>query len=301
MQRLRNWQLFVLAALVWGTTWHAIVYQVAHGTPELGVTLRFGLAGVLVLAFAAWRGDPLRFAARDHGLLALQGAFMYSLSYLCVYHAERHVASGLVAVAYSASPLVTGMGAWLLWRGALTQRFLAGGLLGLLGVALIFWPAFDGVAAPGGGSTTRGAAFAVAAVMLSCVGSLAATRNALRGLPFWPSIGFGMLYGALLSLAVVMLSGQELALPTAGSWWVSLTYLSVAGSVIAFACFLTLQQRVGPGPAATLGVMTPVIALCVSTAFENFQPGLFTLCGVVLAIAGNALMLSPQAASRATE
>ena len=76
------------------------------------MALRFALAGALVLAC---RGVARRAAAlsalREHALLALQGVFMYSLSYLCVYHAERHVPSGLVAVGYSASPLVNGVGA----------------------------------------------------------------------------------------------------------------------------------------------------------------------------------------------
>ena len=52
----------------------------------------------------------MRFSLRDHGLLALQGAFLYGVSYVSVYYAERHVASGLVAVGYSASPLITTTG-----------------------------------------------------------------------------------------------------------------------------------------------------------------------------------------------
>jgi drug/metabolite transporter (DMT)-like permease len=57
MTRLPAWQLFALAVLIWGTTWHAITYQL-HGTPpEWGVALRFTLAAAVVLAFAAWRGE----------------------------------------------------------------------------------------------------------------------------------------------------------------------------------------------------------------------------------------------------
>ena len=95
---LPTWQLFAIAVAIWSTTWHAILYQLARTPPEVGVTLRFALAGMLALAVAAWRGDRVRCNAREHARLALQGMFMYSLSYLCVYHAERHVPSGLVAV-----------------------------------------------------------------------------------------------------------------------------------------------------------------------------------------------------------
>lgn len=294
-RRLPTWQLFVIAVVIWSTTWHAILYQLAHTTPEFSVALRFGLAGALVLAFAALRGDRLRCTPREHALLALQGVFMYSLSYLCVYHAEQHVPSGLVAVGYSASPLVNGVGAWLLWRTPISARFLIGGALCVFGVTLIFWPEFTRVAQSD--STTLGAVFTVGAVLLSSVGNLAATRNATHRLPFWPALGWGMVYGAALSFVVVAASGQPLTLPSAPSWWLSLAYLAVAGSVIAFACFLALQERLGPGAASTVGVMTPVLALVVSALFESFRPVALTWFGVLLAVAGNALILTPRLSS----
>jgi drug/metabolite transporter (DMT)-like permease len=291
-RRLPTWQLFVIAVVIWSTTWHAILYQLAQTTPEFGVALRFGLAGALVLAFAAWRGDRLRCTPREHALLALQGVFLYSVSYLCVYHAEKHVPSGLVAVGYSASPLVNGIGAWLLWRTPINARFLAGGALCIVGVTLIFWPEFARVTQSD--STTLGAVFTIGAVLLSSVGSLAASRNATHRLPFWPALGWGMVYGAALSCVVVVASGQPLVLPFAPSWWLSLAYLSIAGSVIAFACYLALQERVGPGAASTVGVMTPVLALVVSALFEGFRPVALTWLGVLLAVAGNALILAPK-------
>jgi drug/metabolite transporter (DMT)-like permease len=294
---LRTWQLFVIAVAIWSTTWHAILYQLAHATPEAGVTLRFALAGVMALLVAAARGDRWRCTRREHALLALQGVFMYSLAYLAVYHAEKHVPSGLVAVGYSASPLVNGIGAWLLWRTAIGKRFVIGGGLCVLGVALIFWPEFARLAA--GDATTRGAVFTVAAVLLSSVGSLAASRNAGHGLPFWAALGWGMVYGAALSCAVVLATGQRFTLPMAPSWWLSLAYLALAGSVIAFACYLELQRRIGPGPAAAVGVMTPVLALVVSALFEGLRPVLLTWLGAVLAVAGNLLILKPRDAARA--
>jgi drug/metabolite transporter (DMT)-like permease len=133
--------------------------------------------------------------------------------------------------------------------------------------------------------------FTVVAVLLSAVGSLAASRNRLRGLPFWPALGFGMVYGAAAAAIVALLQGQNFELPAVASWWVSLLYLALAGSVLTFACFLTLQERIGPGPAGAIGVMTPLLALVVSMAFEAFRPDALTLAGAALAVAGNVLML----------
>jgi drug/metabolite transporter (DMT)-like permease len=292
---LPTWQLFAIAVAIWSTTWHAILYQLAQTPPEAGVALRFALAGLLALGIAAWRGDRLRCTAVEHARIALQGVFMYSLAYLCVYHAEKHVPSGLVAVAYSASPLVNGVAAWLLWRNALTRRFVLGGMMCVAGVAMIFAPEFAAVKS--GADTLRGALFTVGAVALSAVGSLLASRNATHRLPFWPTIGWGMVYSAGLSALVLFASGQAVVLPSplaAPSWWLSLGYLAIAGSVIAFACYLKLQERVGPGAAATVGVMTPVLALVISALFEGFRPVALTWLGVALAVAGNGLILRPR-------
>lgn len=287
---LPSWQLFVAAVAIWGTTWHAILYQLAVWPPEYGVVARFALAALAALAVALWRRDALWLPWPQQARVAAQGVFMYGLAYLCVYHAERHVPSGLVAVGYATSPLLAGLGAWALWRTALTPRFLAGGLLGVAGVALIFAPELAGVG--GGPAVALGLAFTVGAVVLSAVGALVASRNAHHGLPFWPALGWGLAWGALTA-ALVALATVPLpaAWPRAPSWWLSLVYLSVAGTVLAFGAFLTLQHRLGPGKASTIGVMTPVVALAVSAAFEGFRPGWATLAGAALTVLGNVMML----------
>ncbi|MES2100133.1 MAG: DMT family transporter [Pseudomonadota bacterium] len=296
MQRLRTWQLLAICVLVWGTTWYAITFQIGQTAPEVGVALRFGLAGAVVLAMCAWRALPLRFTAREHALLALQGAFLYGVSYVCVYHAEQHVVSGLVAVGYSASPLIGGLAARALFGTRLPARFIVGGVLGLAGVALIFWPEFGKAAGRSGAAL--GALFTLASVLLSTVGSLTASRNRENALPFWPALGFGMLYGAAISGLIALAQGRSFALPAVASWWIALLYLALAGSVLTFACFLTLQQRIGVGPTGTVGVMTPLLALVISMAFERFRPDLLTFVGAALAVIGNVLMLTRRGDAR---
>jgi drug/metabolite transporter (DMT)-like permease len=298
LERFSTPQLFVLAVFIWGTTWHAIVHQIALKSPEYGVALRFALAALLVLAWARWaaREAPVS-GLRTHAVLALQGTFMYSLSYLAVYHGERHVPSGLVAVGYSASPLLAGLGAWWLWRHPFGPRFVFGGALGVAGVALIFWPELT--ASNQRPTAALGLLFTALAVALSAVGALISLASGAKGLPFWGSMGWSMLYGAGLTalawLVPLLAEGAPLlpalAPPTTLAWWLSLAWLSVAGSVLAFGAFLTLQQRIGAGRAATIGVMTPVVALAVSTLFESYHPTVLTAAGVALAVWGNRWML----------
>ena len=94
-------------------------------------------------------------------------------------------------------------------------------------------------------------------------------------------------------LALVNAAGDApaLAWPTAPSWWLALVYLALAGSVLAFAAFLSLQDRVGPGPSSAVGVAAPVLAIVVSVALEGYRPGWLTAVGVALAVLGNVWML----------
>jgi drug/metabolite transporter (DMT)-like permease len=289
MQRLPAGWLFTICVLVWSTTWYAITYQIGVTTPEFGVAARFMLAGLCVLAWRAWRGERLRYGLHAHGWFALQGVFLYGVSYICVYHAERYLPSGVVAVGYSAAPLAAGIGAAWVFGTPLTRRFITGGVLGLAGVTLIFWPEFG--KARLGNSTALGAMYTAGSVLLSTVGSLVASRNGQRGFTMWASLGYGMLYGGAAVLAIALASGQSLVLPSVASWWVALVYLALAGSVLSFACYLTLLERLGPGPAGTIGVMTPILALVVSALLEGYRPDALAGVGVLLAVAGNVLIL----------
>ncbi|WP_127996978.1 DMT family transporter [Piscinibacter defluvii] len=297
MTRVPTAALFAVCVIVWSTTWYAITWQVDTAAPEVGVAARFGLAGAVVLAALALRGLPWRRGPREHARFALQGVLLYGISYVAVYHAETLLVSGLVAVGYSASPLLGGLGSRWLFGTPLTRRFVAGGLLGLAGVALIFWPEFGHAAAAAG--TAAGVAWTTAAVLLSAGGALAASRNRSHGLPLWPTLGWGMVYGALAALLCAALLGRSFALPAAPSWWLALGYLAIVGSVLTFACYLTIVDRLGAGASGTIGVMTPLLALVVSLLLEGYRPQWISLAGALLAAWGNVWMLRPAAPLRA--
>jgi drug/metabolite transporter (DMT)-like permease len=97
---------------------------------------------VLIFVSCLVRGLPLRFTLREHAWMALFGAFMFSVSYIFVYYAEQHVASGLVAVGYSASPLLGMVGLWVFIGTPTTLPVASGAVLGIVGIALVFLPAF---------------------------------------------------------------------------------------------------------------------------------------------------------------
>ena len=288
---MRPSSLFLVAVAIWGTTWVAIKAQIAATTPEIGVALRFSLAAAVVLGYCAVRRISLRVPPRTHALLALVGALGFSLSYLFVYHAERFIVSGLVAVGYSAAPLVNLVLARLLLGTPMSRRVAVGGALGLLGIVLIFWPEFARLQA--GGPLLAGAALTAAAVLASCVSNIGMARVQAGGLRGWAPLAIGMSYGAAVSWLAVLLLGQPLAVAWSLPFAASLAYLALAGSVLAFAAYYALLGKVGPARAAYVGVMSTVVALLVSAAFEGYDWRLATFVVIALAVAGNVLALQP--------
>ena len=284
-----NLQLFAVCVAIWGSTWLAITYQLGKVAPEASVFYRFLLASLLLFGYCLARRLPLRYGARAHAWMALQGVLMFSVSYIAVYYAEAHVVSGLVAVGYSASPLLNMIGMWVFFRAPMTGRVSLGALLGIVGIALVFWPEFAHLTASR--DVTLGAFFTAVAVVLSALSSIVAHRNQDTGLPIWQTMAWGMLYGSAFSLLACLALGKPLTFEATPAYVLSLGYLAVFGSIFAFASYLTLLGRIGAARAGYIGVMVPIVALLISAAFEGFQWQLLTWMGVAVSVAGNVIIL----------
>ena len=290
---MSNLHLFVVCVLIWGTTWLAITFQLGRVAPDVSVFYRFLLASLLVFAYCAWRKLPLRYSLRQHFWIALMGILMFGVSYVFVYYAEQHVVSGLVAVGYSASPLLGMLGMRAFFGTPMTRRVALGSVLGIVGIALVFWPELGSSQGPG--SFSVGVTYTALAVLLSAFGSLVAHRNHEHHLPLWQSLAWGMLYGALFALAWAMAGGQALGFEPTALYVLSLVYLAVFGSVLAFASYLTLLKRIGAARSGYIGVMTPIVALVISAAFESFRWHALTWIGIAISVAGNVVILRGKA------
>jgi drug/metabolite transporter (DMT)-like permease len=274
--------LFWGPTLIWASTWHVILYQLGDVPAVNSVAWRFAIASALLFAIAAWRGERWRLPWSVQRWLIVTGAVQYGLNYWCVYEAERYIPSGLVAVLFSL--MVFGnaaTGAWLFGQ-RVTRRFLAAAAVGVLGVALIFWPEL--VSAGSRPQALRGMAFGVVALAGACTGNAMTLTQSRRGVPLTPMLAWTMGYGALSLIAAAGTTGVGWRFGTTPSWWLSLIYLAALGSVAAFLLYFKLAQREGPARAALTGVLTPVIALAVSALLEGWRPTPLSIAGMALCL-----------------
>jgi drug/metabolite transporter (DMT)-like permease len=292
-RRLPTWLLFLAPVLIWASTWHVILYQLASSVPALtSVGWRFALSALLLAGLARWRGQSLKLPAYAHLYMLGTGVIQYAGNYWSIYEAERFVPSGLVAVLFCLLVFMNAFVAWLLWRQPVSRRFLVASSGAVLGVALIFWPELAATGARPNAALGLGLSFF--AVVVACIGGFFTMVLTRRGLPLVPVLAWSMGYGALFLLALSLLLGH--GLPFDGTWTYvgSLFYLAAFGSVIAFTLYYQLAERRGPAQAALVGVLVPVIALMVSAALEGWQATPLAMGGMALCLASLFVATRPQ-------
>ena len=100
-----------------------------------------------------------------------------------------------------------------------------------------------------------------------------------------------MLYGSLVTLLITQIKGTELLFEYTFSYIASLAYLSIVGSIFAFIFYLRLLEKVGAGRAGYVGVVMPVLALIISTVFENLEWQIDLILGLPILIVGAVLVI----------
>jgi len=285
--------IYAIVVLIWGTTWYAIKFQLGVVAPEISLVYRFGLAAICVFIYAKLVGSPLRLSWREHFFVALQGLTLFCLNYWMTYQATQFLTSGLVAVLFTSIILMNLVNARFFFGVPVEVRVLLAALAGAFGVALLFLPELQ--AAMGDRAVIHGALLALGATYLASLGNMAAMRNTQGGMPVVSANAYGMAYGTVGLAAIALIRGTPVNFDPSWPYVVSLLYLSLAGTALAFGLYLVLLKRIGPSRAAFTSVLFPVVALAVSTAFEGYRWNLPAFIGLAVLVAGNALALSRRA------
>jgi drug/metabolite transporter (DMT)-like permease len=277
--------LYLATVLIWGTTWIAITYQLESTAPTTSVMLRFGLASALLFLWCAVRRIPLALTALQHRRAAAQGACLFGINLLLVYLAERSIPSGVVSVIFTAIIPMNLIGGRLVFGAPISLRTGFGAGLGLAGVALVFWPELEEIHSMSASLT--GLTFALLGTTSASAGNLMAVRNQREGMPILQTNAYGMAYGAATIGLIGLLTGQSFHVAWCASYVLSLAYLAIFGSVLAFGAYLTLIGRIGAGRAAYTGVLFPLVALTISTVWEHYHWTPSALIGMGCCVAGS--------------
>lgn len=286
---MANLLLFASTVLIWGSTWYAIVFQIGVVDPGVSLAYRYTLAALLAFAWCFFRGDSLRFGWSGHRYFMLLGLFLFGLNYLSAYHAQIYISSALNAIGFSAMIWMNIINARLFFGSRAGVRTYVGAAAGMLGIVIIFWPAVQALS--WSDRVVLGAFFSLLGALLASFGNMASQSAQRAGIPVMQANAWGMLYGALLNGGLALAQGKVFNFDPSSEYVISLLFLAVFGSVVAFACYLTLLGRIGLERAGYAAVMVPVVALILSALFEGLRLETHILIGMALAISGNVFIL----------
>lgn len=264
------------AVLIGGGNFIAVRFSNEELDPFFGAALRFTAAALLLFALARVRGIP-----RPRGRAAL-GAATYGLlgfgvSYAFLYYALVGLAAGTTSVIMASVPLLTLAFAVAHRQERFTARGIVGGLLAIVGVAVLSARAIGGDVSP---------LYFLAALL----GAAAAAESSVvvKGLPRPDPImtnAIGMSVGAALLWIVSLAFGETWALPQTGRTWLVLGYLVVLGSVALFILFLYVIERWTASASVYAIALMPVVAIALGSLLAD-EPITWEL------IAGGALVMT---------
>ena len=281
--------LFAIPTLIWGSTWLAITFQLGIVAAEVSVAYRFALAALILAIWCRATGRSLAFSRRDHTFLLAQGVLMFGANYVAIYEAERYLTSGLVAVLFSTIVFTNPIGMRIVYGAPVARHTLFAAVLGVAGVVLLFLPEL--LTVKSSASVALGIAFGLAGTLLATGGNLIAVRNHHARVGVLEGTVWGMTWGAATAALIAMITGAPWTFDASPRYALSLVYLAVFGSIVAFGAYFLLLRKVGIGLASYTGVATPVIAVLLSTLFEGFAWTWTAVFGVALAATGNFIAL----------
>lgn len=277
--------------MIWGLTWIAIKFQLGVGDPNVTVFYRFITATLIMFAIAFYKRESFQFNQFQHVMMMLQGLFMFSLNFLLTYWASSMAPSALISLGFTALIFFNMIGARLFLKMPLEKKVIFGAIISFMGMALITYNEIQEKNLEAYPLSFLGFFLSLVGTISASAGNLISFKNRQLGLPIIANTGFGMMYGSLFTLIFCLAKGATFAITVNPAFFVSFFYLTVFGTVISFVSYLKLIQIVGPSKAAFTSVISPIIALVVSTSYEHMQWTVLLGLGIVLCLIGNCVAL----------
>jgi drug/metabolite transporter (DMT)-like permease len=281
--------LYAGTVLIWSTTWLALKFQLSVVDPQVSIVWRFLIAAPLMFLVCRIAGAPILFPLRTHAKFAALGLFLYSTNFILFYNAGQFVVSGLLAVIFSLASLTNIALAVLFLGEPLRPRVVLGALLGLSGGTLMLWHEIDCNAL--GAGPLIGLGLGLLGCLSFSTGNMLSARTQREGIPVLSANAWGVSYGVLVNAVVALFAGSAFIIEPTSRYVLSLLWLAIPGSVLAFWLYLALLGRIGADRAAYATVLSPVLALVISTFVEDYRWSALAVIGLVLVAAGNVLVL----------
>ncbi|MBI2790645.1 MAG: DMT family transporter [Gammaproteobacteria bacterium] len=282
--------LYLSIILLWGFTWFAIKNQIGVVPIEISLIYRFAIAAIIIFVIMLIQRASFRFSLKQHAAMALLGSLLFSINFFFFYTAAHYLTSGLMAIILSTSVIMIMLNNLLFLKKPVSLKMFVGGIIGLSGLACIFWPELESFSLSD--NTFLGLILSLIGAYSFAWANQVSTYCTRLSIPLISSTFYGMLYGIVLLNLFCLAMHINYAIDSSIAYVLSLSYLAIPGSVLGFLTYLGLVKRVGPEKAVYATLFFPLVALMVSTFFESFTWAYLDFVGIAMIILGNVLILT---------
>jgi drug/metabolite transporter (DMT)-like permease len=290
---LALWTNMAVIYVVWGSTYFGIALAIRTIPPFLMASIRFAIAGLILVAFDLLRHPDARRMPTRRQLVdsAIVGGLLLGIGNGFVSLGEKTVPSGIAAILIAMMPLWFALLGWLYLRQRLPRIVIGAIALGFLGTALLVWPAGEGANQ-----------FDVAGILILFLAPLgwahgsiySVSRAKLPPSPLTAS-GLQMLAGAAVTLVEAVAVGEPAQFDLGGislESVLAIVYLVVFGSMLAYTAYGWLLRNAPLSLVGTYAYVNPVVAVGLGTFFLHESISVRTIVAAAIILVAVAIIVA---------
>ncbi|WP_341709410.1 DMT family transporter [Limnobacter sp.] len=281
---LRNASLAFPFVLIWTSAFPAAKIGLIDSPPLLFLTLRFLVAGALMLAWAHWRGTLRKLTLQELCVLSALGLLNHALYLGLSWTGMGSLSSGLSTILISANPIVVAVLSSFLLREPLTRQKVLGLALGFLGVAFIVRNRIGSST-----DTLEGFLLVLAALLTLAFGTVLYKKWPVRT-DIVTGTGFQIILSGLLLLPVALLMEDWSAMDWTPSFAGAFAWLVLVVSIAGYQLWFNLLERGSASAASVWFFLTPPLGLLAGAWLLDEPLNWFDFIGIVPVVLGIVLV-----------
>ncbi len=275
---------FALLYVLWGSTYLAMRVIVRDMPPYVAGTVRYLVAGPIMLTALALMGRKVRLTAPDLRRLLVISILLLSLGNIGVLWGEEYVSSGLASLVVALVPVwVVMLEAWVFRAGRMTPKGLFGLAFGIVGLLVLLWPRIASGSRLGQ-LELFGAAILAGASFLWALGSIFSHRYHLS-VDVFVSAAWQMTLAGAVNGIIALIFGQFQKTHWTTPALTGIGYLVVFGSWAGYTAYIYLLEHVPTPKVATYAYVNPIVAVFLGWIILHEQVDAFMLLGTAIIIA----------------
>ena len=284
-----------ITALIGGTGWVFIPFQLKYLPFEFTIAYRFFLTSFGLFLISRLRREPIsQFNISIHMHLAGQGLCLFSLNYILCYMAAHYIPTGLISLSVSLAIIPTAFFGYIFFKEKLHPRLALSMVVGIAGICIVFQKSLFAIDfhIP----SLTGCGFALASTLSTAMGTIFCKKLSHHGFSILETTTISMLYGAIFSLIFALVVHHRFYFTLHLGYWLSMFYVMLVTAFLWY-IFFDLVEKIGIVRASYLWLIAPVVSMILSCMFEDFHPTLLTWFGSGIVLFGAHLGIRSKSSS----